>query len=149
MVRIPGFHFCCGPGSIPARGTEITLALQSYLKKKKEKTSLAAWWLRYHAPMQGAWVQSLVGNEDPSCRVAPPENKTKNNNFTVSCTLLGLASLPQQKDMRFEIYPPCWVVSAACSLPMLKNIHPSPGGTTDYYLFTCWRTFGLFPVLGG
>ena len=38
MVRIPGFH-CCGPGSIPARGTEITLALQCYLKKKKKRLS--------------------------------------------------------------------------------------------------------------
>ena len=57
MVRIPGF-LCCGPGSIPARGTEITLALQCCLKKK---TSLAVRGLRFPAPMQGAWVQSLVG----------------------------------------------------------------------------------------
>ena len=33
-VRIPGFH-CCGPGSIPAQGTEILQLAQHGPKKKK------------------------------------------------------------------------------------------------------------------
>ena len=31
------------------------------------KTSLVVQWLRFHAPKQGAWVRSLVGELDPTC----------------------------------------------------------------------------------
>ena len=35
MVRIPGFH-CCGLGSVPSQGTEISQVAWCGQKKKKE-----------------------------------------------------------------------------------------------------------------
>ena len=45
VVRILGFH-CCGPGSIPGRGTEI---LQSHVaKKNKTKRSVESFIWKWH-----------------------------------------------------------------------------------------------------
>ena len=40
---------------------------------KKEGTSLVVWQLRIHLAMQGMWVPSLTGEQDPTgCRTTKP-----------------------------------------------------------------------------
>ena len=44
-------------------------AIIIYSQESVRRTSLVVQWLRTHLPMQGTWVQSLLGELNPSCLV--------------------------------------------------------------------------------
>ena len=68
--------------------------------KKCQRTSLVIQWLGIHLPVQGTWVQSLVG-EDPTCW----DNQAR--------------ALPQEKPPQWEALTP-QLESSLCSLQLEK-----------------------------
>ena len=63
-------------------------------------TSLVAWWLRIHFPVQGTWVQTLV-QEDPTYHIA-----TKPMTTTTKYMLQNLCSTREATTMRSPHSPP-------------------------------------------
>ena len=144
MVRIPGFH-CCGLGSIPPRGTEITLALQCCLKKKKKDFPGSP---VVEIPCSNAGgMGSIPGRERGSFLLCGSAKKTKPKiiilQWRVPFWVWVLFLSKKMWDLRFihlvELYQllvlcPCWRISIH-RLEGPQLIYVLVGGRLDCFQF--------------
>ena len=63
------------PGELQSMGSQKKVRHISVTKMTTKRTSLVVQWLRLYLPMQGARVQTLVG--DPTCSTMWPKIKKK------------------------------------------------------------------------
>ena len=89
-------------------------------------------WLGLGLPMQGVWVQSLAGEQDPTCSVAKKKNPTQNikqkqycNKFCKDCkTMVHIKKKKKRVSGRSLL---CWRAYLYTRLPAP---HPGQGCTT-------------------